>query len=408
MIDRIPPQNIEAEQSVLGALLIDANAIEKISGIIKAEDFYRQDNRIIFEAMLNLHNRNEAMDLVTVTEELRKMGKLDAVGGISAITALSNAVPTAANVAYHANIVAEKSLRRQLIGAATEVAATGYEDEADIETTIDLAEQKILSVANKRNNTAVTSIKDIVKDAMGRIEKLYDSKEAFTGLPTGFVDFDKMTSGLQPSDLIIVAARPSMGKSSLVLNIAQHVALKGHKSVAFFSLEMSKEQLAQRMLCSEALIDASRLRIGQLKEEEWPKLVDAADRLSNADILLDDTPGITALEMRAKARRWQNEHGLDLIIVDYLQLMQGASQRSSDNRQQEMSDISRSLKALARELNVPVIALSQLSRGVEARTNKRPMLSDLRESGALEQDADIVALSIEKITMIKKQKIKTL
>jgi len=391
MIDRIPPQNIEAEQSVLGALLIDANAIEKISGIIKAEDFYRQDNRIIFEAMLNLHNRNEAMDLVTVTEELRKMGKLDAVGGISAITALSNAVPTAANVAYHANIVAEKSLRRQLIGAATEVAATGYEDEADIETTIDLAEQKILSVANKRNNTAVTSIKDIVKDAMGRIEKLYDSKEAFTGLPTGFVDFDKMTSGLQPSDLIIVAARPSMGKSSLVLNIAQHVALKGHKSVAFFSLEMSKEQLAQRMLCSEALIDASRLRIGQLKEEEWPKLVDAADRLSNADILLDDTPGITALEMRAKARRWQNEHGLDLIIVDYLQLMQGASQRSSDNRQQEMSDISRSLKALARELNVPVIALSQLSRGVEARTNKRPMLSDLRESGALEQDADIVA-----------------
>ena len=391
MIDRIPPQNIEAEQSVLGALLIDANAIEKISGIIKAEDFYRQDNRIIFEAMLNLHNRNEAVDLVTVTEELRKMGKLDAVGGISAITALSNAVPTAANVAYHANIVAEKSLRRQLISAATEVAATGYEDEADIETTIDLAEQKILSVANKRNNTAVTSIKDIVKDAMGRIEKLYDSKEAFTGLPTGFVDFDKMTSGLQPSDLVIVAARPSMGKSSLVLNIAQHVALKGHKSVAFFSLEMSKEQLAQRMLCSEALIDASRLRIGQLKEEEWPKLVDAADRLSNADILLDDTPGITALEMRAKARRWQNEHGLDLIIVDYLQLMQGASQRSSDNRQQEMSDISRSLKALARELNVPVIALSQLSRGVEARTNKRPMLSDLRESGALEQDADVVA-----------------
>jgi replicative DNA helicase len=226
---------------------------------------------------------------------------------------------------------------------------------------------------------------------MGRIEKLYDSKEAFTGLPTGFVDFDKMTSGLQPSDLIIIAARPSMGKSSLVLNIAQHVALNGHKSVAFFSLEMSKEQLAQRMLCSEATIDASRLRIGQLKEDEWPKLVSAADRLSNAKILLDDTPGITALEMRAKARRWKNEHGLDLIIVDYLQLMQGTSKRSNDNRQQEMSDISRSLKALARELNVPVIALSQLSRGVEARTNKRPMLSDLRESGALEQDADIVA-----------------
>jgi len=391
MMDRIPPQNIEAEQSVLGALLIDANAIEKISGILKAEDFYRQDNRIIYEAMENLRNRNEAVDLVTVTEELRKLGKLDAVGGISAITALSNAVPTAANVVYHAQIVAEKSLRRQLISAATEVAATGYEDEEDIETTIDMAEQKILAVANRRNTNNITSIKDIVKDAMGRIEKLYDSKEAFTGLPTGFVDFDKMTSGLQPSDLIIVAARPSMGKSSLVLNIAQHVAIKGHKSVAFFSLEMSKEQLAQRMLCSEALIDASRLRIGQLSEEEWPKLVSAADRLSNAKIFLDDTPGITALEMRAKARRWQNENGLDLIIVDYLQLMQGTSKRSSDNRQQEMSDISRSLKALARELNVPVIALSQLSRGVEARTNKRPMLSDLRESGALEQDADIVA-----------------
>lgn len=391
MIDRIPPQNIEAEQSVLGALLIDANAVEKISGILKAEDFYRQDNRIIYEAMENLRNRNEAVDLVTVTEELRKLGKLDAVGGISAITALSNAVPTAANVVYHAQIVAEKSLRRQLISAATEVAATGYEDEEDIETTIDLAEQKILSVANRRTSNNVVSIKDIVKDAMGRIEKLYDSKEAFTGLPTGFVDFDKMTSGLQPSDLIIIAARPSMGKSSLVLNIAQHVALNGHKSVAFFSLEMSKEQLAQRMLCSEATIDASRLRIGQLKEDEWPKLVSAADRLSNAKILLDDTPGITALEMRAKARRWKNEHGLDLIIVDYLQLMQGTSKRSNDNRQQEMSDISRSLKALARELNVPVIALSQLSRGVEARTNKRPMLSDLRESGALEQDADIVA-----------------
>lgn len=391
MMDRIPPQNVEAEQSVLGALLIDPTAIEKVGEMLRADDFYRQDNRIIYEAMQALHSRSEAIDLVTVTEELRKLGQLDAIGGISAITALSNAVPTAANVVYHAKIIAEKSLRRQIITTATEIAATGYEDEEDVESTLDMAEQKIMAVANRRGHGQVTSIKEIVKGAMDRIGKLMDSKDAFTGLPTGFVDFDKMTSGLQPSDLIIVAARPSMGKTSLVLNIAEHVALKGNKSVAIFSLEMSKEQLAQRMLCSEALIDASRLRIGQINDDEFPKLIDAADRLSNANILMDDTPGITALELRAKARRWKQEHGLDLIVIDYLQLMQGTSKRNSDNRQQEMSDISRSLKGLARELNVPVIALSQLSRGVEARTNKRPMLSDLRESGAIEQDADLVA-----------------
>jgi replicative DNA helicase len=339
---------------------------------------------------MDLHSRNEAVDLVTVTEELRRLGKLDAIGGTTAITALSNAVPTAANVVYHAKIVEEKSLRRQLINSATEVAASGYEEEQDIAQTIDQAEQKILAVANRKHSGGVVKIKDIVKSAMARIEELYDTKDAFTGLPTGFSDFDKMTSGLQPSDLIIVAARPSMGKSSLVLNIAEHVALDGGKSVAFFSLEMSKEQLVQRLLCSQARIDASRLRIGQLQESEWPNLVNAADKLSAAKIMLDDTPGMTALEMRSKARRWKNENGLDLIIVDYLQLMQGSSKRASDNRQQEMSDISRSLKGLARELNVPVIALSQLSRSVEQRTSKRPMLSDLRESGALEQDADIV------------------
>ncbi|MGP2528567.1 replicative DNA helicase [Acidaminococcus sp. LBK-2] len=390
MEERIPPQNIEAEQSVLGAMLLSREAIDKAGEILSEGDFYRPDNRIIFSAIMDLHSRNEAVDLVTVTEELRKMGKLDAIGGTTAITALSNAVPTAANVVYHAKIVEEKALRRQLINAATEVAASGYEEEADIAQTIDQAEQKILAVANRKHAGGVVKIKDIVKSAMARIEELYDSKDAYTGLPTGFTDFDKMTSGLQPSDLIIVAARPSMGKSSLVLNIAEHVALKGGKSVAFFSLEMSKEQLVQRLLCSEAGIDASRLRIGQLQESEWPNLVSAADKLSSAKIMMDDTPGMTALEMRSKARRWKNENGLDLIIVDYLQLMQGSSKRASDNRQQEMSDISRSLKGLARELNVPVIALSQLSRSVEQRTSKRPMLSDLRESGALEQDADIV------------------
>ena len=391
MEDRIPPQNIEAEQSVLGAMLISREAVDKVGEILTADDFYRQDDRILFSVIMDLHQHNKPVDIITVTEALRQQDKLDAIGGTATITALSNAVPTAANVVFHARIVEEKSLRRQLIRAGTEVVSSGYEEDQDIGETIDLAEQKILSVANKKQNAGATDIKDIVKGAMARIEELYDSKHAFTGLPTGFADFDKMTSGLQPSDLIIVAARPSMGKSSLVLNSAEHVALKGHKSVAFFSLEMSKEQLVQRMLCSQAGIDASRLRIGQLRDEEWPNLVAAADRLSDARIMLDDTPGMTALEMRSRARRWKNENGLDLIIVDYLQLMQGSSRRANDNRQQEMSEISRSLKGLARELNVPVIALSQLSRGVESRPNKRPMLSDLRESGALEQDADIVA-----------------
>jgi len=390
MEDRIPPQNIEAEQSVLGAMLLSRDAVDKAGEILVEDDFYRPDDRIIFSAIMGLHNRNEAVDLVTVTEELRRQGKLDAVGGAAALAALNNAVPTAANVVYHAKIVEEKSLRRQLINAATEVAASGYEEETDVAQTIDQAEQKILAVANRKHTGGITKIGDIVKSTLKRIEDLYDSKDAYTGLPTGFNDFDKMTSGLQPSDLIIVAARPSMGKSSLVLNIAEHVALKGKKSVAFFSLEMSKEQLVQRMLCSQAGIDASRLRIGQLNTEEWDQLVEAADKLSQAKIMLDDTPGMTAMEMRSKARRWKNENGLDLIIVDYLQLMQGSSKRASDNRQQEMSDISRSLKGLARELNVPLIALSQLSRNVESRTSKKPMLSDLRESGALEQDADIV------------------
>ncbi len=390
MEDRIPPQNIEAEQSVLGAMLLSRDAIDKAGEILVEDDFYRQDHRVIFSAIMALHNRNQAVDLVTVTEELRKLGKLDAIGGTGVITALSNIVPTAANVVYHAKIVEEKSLRRQLINAATEVASSGYEEEEDISQTIDQAEQKILAVANRKQTGSLVKIGDIVKSSIARIEELYDSKDAYTGLPTGFTQFDLMTSGLQPSDLIILAARPSMGKSSLVLNIAEHVALKGQKSVIFFSLEMSKEQLVQRMLCSQAGIDAAKLRIGQLSDPEWTQLLEAADRLSQAKIMLDDTPGMTALEMRSKARRWKNENGLDLIIVDYLQLMQGSSKRASDNRQQEMSDISRSLKGLARELNVPLIALSQLSRSVESRTSKRPMLSDLRESGALEQDADIV------------------
>lgn len=395
MADRIPPQNVEAEQSVLGAMLIDQEAVNRVLEVLQPDDFYRQDNRVIYLAMANLNKNNQPVDLVTVAEELQHMEKLEAVGGSSTLTALSNAVPTSANVLYHAGIVKDKALRRQLISTATEIVASGYEEGNDIDQTLDSAEKDILQVAKGRQASEFATMKEVVNLAMDRIDKMYNEGGLkMTGLPSGFVDFDRMTAGLQPSDLIIIAARPSMGKSTIVLNMAQYLALKKQKKVAVFSLEMSKEQLVQRMICAEAGVDASKLRLGQLTEKEWNDVVTAVDRLSRADIFLDDTPGISGMEMRAKARRLKNSSGggLDLIIVDYLQLMQGnSSKRSSENRQQELSDISRSLKALGRELNVPVIALSQLSRSVEQRPNKRPMLSDLRESGALEQDADIVA-----------------
>lgn len=391
MIDRIPPQNIEAEQGVLGAMMIEKEAISKATELLKAEDFYRQDHRVVFDVIVGLFNQNSPVDMVTVTESLRKEGKLEDVGGIQFISYLTNAVPTAANVTYHAKIVEEKSLLRQLINASTEIAATGYEAEDDVANILDVAEQKILAVSNRKMTRDFSPIKDVVMSAVDRIDTLYNNKSSLTGLASGFVDLDRMTSGLQPSDLILIAARPSMGKTAFVLNIAQNVAIRGKKSVAIFSLEMSKEQLVQRMLCAEAKIDSSRLRIGELKDEDWPKLMTAADRLSQANVFIDDTPGVTAMEMRAKARRLKHEaHGLDLIIVDYLQLMQGSGKKGGENRQQELSEISRSLKALAREMNVPLIALSQLSRSVESRQVKRPMLSDLRESGALEQDADLV------------------
>ncbi len=394
MEERIPPQNVEAEQSVLGAMLISRDAIDKAGEILTEEDFYRQDDRIIFSAIMDLHGRNEAVDLVTVTEELRKMGKLEAIGGTAAITALSNAVPTAANVVYHAKIVEEKSLRRQLIEAATDVAASGYEEEEDIAQTIDKAEQKILAVANRKHSGGMVKIKDIVKAAMGRIEELYDSKDAYTGLPTGFTDFDRMTSGLQPSDLIIVAARPSMGKSSLVLNIAEHVAIKGHKSVAFFALEMSKEQLTNRILSAEAGVDSHSFRSGALSGNDWDDLAHAMDVLHDVPIFMDDTSGITIPEVKAKIRKINQDPEktpIGLVVIDYLQLM--TSGKRTENRVQEISDITRNLKIMAKELNVPVIALSQLSRAAEkssGRSDHRPQLSDLRDSGSIEQDADIV------------------
>ena len=392
MLDRIPPQNIEAEQAILGAMLIEREAISKVVELLRPEDCYREAHRLIFSAMLELFNKNDAVDMVTIIELLRKGDKLEAAGGISYITSLANSVPTAANVLYHAKIVEEKALLRQLINAATNIASLGYEGNEEVTNILDTAEKTILSVSSRRMGGEFTPIKSIIFDAFTKIEQLYASKGSITGLSTGFKDLDRLTAGLQPSDLILIAARPSMGKTAFVLNIAQHIGIKEKKAVAFFSLEMSKEQLVQRMLCAESTIDSQRLRIGELEPNDWTKLVAGADRLSSAPIFIDDTSGITVMEMRSKCRRLKIEYDLQLIIIDYLQLMQGSSKKGgSENRQQEISEISRSLKGLAREIGVPVIALSQLSRNVESRQVKKPMLSDLRESGSLEQDADIVA-----------------
>lgn len=397
--ERVPPQNIEAEQAVLGAMLIDKEAIAKATEVLSADDFYREAHRVIFSAMLELYNKNEAVDMVTVTEILKRDNKLEDIGGIAYITSLANVVLTAANVKYHAEIVAEKSVLRQLVRVSTEIAARGYEANEDVGTLLDTAESRILEISNRKKKNDFTAINDILMDSVQSIESLLQNKGGLTGLPAGFADLDKLTSGLHPSDFIILAARPSMGKTALALNIVQNVALRAHKviggeprSVAFFSLEMSKEQLVNRMLCAEAGIDSQRLRVGEMRDEDWTHLWDACDTMSRAKIYIDDTAGITAMDMRSRARRLKAEHGLDLIVVDYLQLMQGSGKRNnSGDRQQEVSEISRSLKALARELDVPVLALSQLSRSVESRQVKRPMLSDLRESGSLEQDADIVA-----------------
>lgn len=392
MIERVPPQNIEAEQAVLGGMLLEKEAIAKVAEVLQPEDFYREAHRLLYTAALALYERNDPVDLVTMTESLRRDDKLEVAGGITYITGLANSVPTAANVLYHARIVEEKALLRRLISAATQVASLGYEGADEVEQIMDSAEKMILEVSQRRMNKEFTPIKTIIMDAFRKIEDLYSNKGGITGLATGFKDLDNLTAGLQPSDLILIAARPSMGKTAFVLNITQHIAIREKKAVAFFSLEMSKEQLVHRMLCAEAAIDSQRLRVGELEDKDWTKLITAADRLSQAPIFIDDTAGITVMEMRSKARRLKTEHDLQLIVIDYLQLMQGSSRgKGSENRQQEISEISRSLKGLARELGVPVIALSQLSRGVEQRQSKRPMLSDLRESGSLEQDADIVS-----------------
>lgn len=388
-LQKLPPQSIEGEKSVLGSMLLEKDAIITASEMLKEEDFYRDDHKKIFRVMMELFDKNEPVDLVTVAEELRKKDLLEEVGGAVYLTELVNSVPTTANISKYCKIVQEKSILRRLIRAATKIISLGYEANRDVEDIVDEAERLIFEIAQKKSSEGFSYIKDVIMDTFERIEQLYNSKGSMTGVPTGFHDFDRMTSGLQPSDLILIAARPSMGKTAFALNIAQHAAVRENIPVAIFSLEMSKEQLVQRMLCAEANIDSHRLRSGELDDSDWEKLARAMGPLSEAPIYIDDTPGIPVMEVRAKARRLKAEKGLGLIIIDYLQLMQGKG--DSENRQHEISQISRSLKALARELNVPVVALSQLSRAPEMRQDHRPILSDLRESGSQEQDSDVVA-----------------
>jgi replicative DNA helicase len=388
IMDRIPPQNIDAERSTLGSMLLDKEAIYNVVEILKPEDFYREAHRVIFEVVVHLNNKSEPVDIITVSEELKQRNMLDKVGGLAYLTSLANAVPTAANAEHYAKIVEEKALLRSLISVCTNIVSMGFEGAEEVDQILDNAEKQIFQITQKRNVKGYVSLRSILIDTFERIEQLYESKGGVTGLATGFSDFDRMTAGLQPSDLIILAARPSMGKTTFALNIASHVAMEGKLPVIMFSLEMSKEQLAIKLLCSEAEVDNQRIRTGTLLDTDWPKLSHALGKLSDSQMFIDDTPGCTVMDIRAKARRIKAEHGLGLILIDYLQLMQGRAR--SENRQQEVSEISRSLKSLARELDVPIIALSQLSRAVEQRTDKRPGLSDLRESGSLEQDADIV------------------
>lgn len=388
--DRLPPQNIEAEQAVLGAVFLEPASLTLASEILIPEDFYRAAHQKIFNVMLKLNDHGKAVDLITVTEELAAAKLLEDTGGVSYLSELAASVPTAANIEYYARIVEEKSLLRRLIRTATSIAQDGYTREDEVETLLSEAEKNILEVAQRKNAGAFHNIKDVLVRTYDNIELMHSRVGDITGIATGFAELDRMTAGFQRNDLIIVGARPSVGKTAFALNIAQNVATKTGENVAIFSLEMGAEQLVMRMLCAEGNIDAQRLRTGSLTDEDWGKLTMAMGSLSNAGIFIDDTPGVRVGEIRSKCRRLKQEHGLGMILIDYLQLIQGNG-RSGENRQQEVSEISRSLKALARELQVPVIALSQLSRGVEQRQDKRPMMSDIRESGSIEQDADIVA-----------------
>lgn len=388
-IGKIPPQDIEAEQAILGSMLTDQDAVTDAIEVLKPEDFYRDDNKYIFEAMNNLYAKGEPIDIITVKAELTSMQKFEAVGGIEYLATLPDKVPLVSNADKYIKIVEEKSILRKLIKTADEIEGLGYAQNEDIDNVIDQAEKKIFDIMQGKNQKGYTPIKDVLVETFAELEKLYNQKEPITGVPTGFIDLDYKTAGLHNSDLILVAARPAMGKSAFALNIATYAAVNAKKPVVIFNLEMSKSQLVNRMLCSEAMVDSNKIRTGKIDEEDWVKLATALGPLSEAPIYIDDTPGISIAEIRAKCRRLKLEKNIGLIVIDYLQLIQGSGKKNS-SREQEISEISRSLKILAKELDVPVIALSQLSRAAEARQDHRPMLSDLRESGAIEQDADIV------------------
>jgi replicative DNA helicase len=386
---RLPPQNVEAEQCILGGILIEDQALLKVIEFLHPEDFYKEAHSIIYATILDLFNRNEPQDLVTVHNALKSMGKLEAVGGAAYLAEITETMPVAANIGYYGKIVWDKAVLRRLIQKASDISTRCYEEAGGVDEILESAEASIFEISQDKIRQAFHPLKSLLKDSIKKVEDLYERKELITGVPTGFTDLDRLTAGFQPSDLIIIAGRPSMGKTAFALNIAQYAAIANDICVAIFSLEMSKDQLALRMLCSEAKVNAQKARTGFLSERDWPKLINAAGNLSEAPIFIDDTPALSVMEIRAKARRLKSKHDLGLVLVDYMQLMRGRGRNES--REQEISEISRSLKAMAKELNVPVVALSQLNRKVEDRPNKRPQMADLRESGAIEQDADVIA-----------------
>lgn len=385
---RIPPHSVEAEQSVLGSILLDKEAMISVSETLVPEDFYKEAHKVIYESMLKLYNSQSEIDLITLTDELRDQGYLDDIGGIAYITSLSTVVPTTSNIKYYVNIVKEKSISRQLISAANDIINLGYDGSAKVEYVLENAEKKIFDISQERATNDFQPINQVISEALSMLEKLYEEKNDVTGLTTGFRDLNKKINGLQRSDLLLIAARPAMGKTAFALNLVQNAALKGDASVAVFSLEMSKEQLVQRMIASQSTVELKKIKTGTLADNDWPRITDGMAILSGAKIHIDDTPGIKISELRSKCRKLKMEQGLDLILIDYLQLMEGEG--NNESRQQEIAKISRSLKIIAKELNCPVVALSQLSRAPEQRADHRPMLSDLRESGSIEQDADIV------------------
>ena len=387
---KLPPQSIEAEMSILGGILVDNEAINRVLEVLSPEDLYRESHRKIMRAMIELNERGEPCDLITMTTILRKKGELEEVGGGAYLATLVDFVPMAANISYYCKIVKEKYITRKLISAATDIVSNGFEDKVEVEELLDNAQKVIFEISENKLRPSYYKVSDILKDTIKNIELLYEKKELVTGVPTGYTDLDKLTAGFHAGDLVIIAGRPAMGKTTFALNVAQYAAVDSDKKfpAAIFSLEMPKEQLVERLLCSASRVDLTRLRSGHLQENDWPKLIKGAGLLHNSKIFIDDTPSITVMELRSKARRLKAEHDIGIIVIDYLQLMRGGA--NSESRQQEISEISRSLKALAKELSIPVIALSQLNRSLEQRTDKRPMMSDLRESGAIEQDADII------------------